>query len=74
MTPSTLDPITIPISQQEQVHELQKLMQREGKASLTGKGGEPALNCPTLSTRFCYAFLRVCRKARLSQSFLSRRI
>jgi excisionase family DNA binding protein len=46
MTPSTLDPITIPPSQQEQVQELQKLMQREGKAFLVGNGGEPALELP----------------------------
>ncbi|MGD0902077.1 MAG: excisionase family DNA-binding protein [Terracidiphilus sp.] len=46
MTPSTLDPISIPISQQEQIQELQELMQREGKASLVGKGGEPALELP----------------------------
>lgn len=46
MTPSMLDPISIPVSQQEQVQELQKLMQREGKASLVGKGGEPALELP----------------------------
>jgi excisionase family DNA binding protein len=46
MTPLTLDPITIPVSQQEQIRELQNLMQREGKASLVGKGGEPALELP----------------------------
>ena len=46
MTASTLDPITIPVYQKEQVQELQKLMQREGRASLVGKGGEPALELP----------------------------
>ena len=46
MTTSTLDPITIPNSQQKQILELQKLMQQEGKASLVGKGGEPALELP----------------------------
>jgi excisionase family DNA binding protein len=46
MTPSTLEPISIPISQQEQVKDLQKLMRRDGKASLVGKGGEPALELP----------------------------
>lgn len=46
MTTATHDPITIPISQQEQVQELQNLMQREGRAALVGKGGEPALELP----------------------------
>ncbi|MGD0736278.1 MAG: hypothetical protein ABR976_14085 [Terracidiphilus sp.] len=46
MTTSILDPISMPMSQREQVRELQKLMQREGKASLVGKGGEPALELP----------------------------
>ena len=46
MTQPSLDPITIPASQQDQVQELRKLMQREGKASLVGKGGEPALELP----------------------------
>jgi excisionase family DNA binding protein len=46
MTAFTLDPITIPVSQQEQLQELQKLMQRGGNASLVGKGGEPALELP----------------------------
>jgi excisionase family DNA binding protein len=46
MTISVLDPISIPISQQQQVRELQKLMQREGRASLVGKGGESALDLP----------------------------
>ena len=46
MTASTVDPITIPAFQRAQVKELQKLMQREGKASLVGKGGEPALELP----------------------------
>ena len=46
MSASMLDPISIPVSQQEQIHELQKLMRREGKASLVGRGGEPALELP----------------------------
>jgi excisionase family DNA binding protein len=46
MTTSILDPISIPIAQQEQLRELQKLMRKEGKASLVGKGGEPALELP----------------------------
>ncbi|MGA3373139.1 MAG: helix-turn-helix domain-containing protein [Terracidiphilus sp.] len=46
MTTSTLDPISIPISQQEQVRQLQKLLQRGGKASLTGQSGEPAVELP----------------------------
>jgi excisionase family DNA binding protein len=41
-----LDPVTIPNAQQEQVEELQRLMLREGKAYLVGKGGEPALPLP----------------------------
>lgn len=46
MTTSMLDPISIPVSQQEQVQELQKLMRREGKASLVGRGEGPALELP----------------------------
>ncbi len=41
-----LDPVTIPTAQQEQVEELHRLMEREGRAYLVGKGGEPALPLP----------------------------
>ena len=46
MATSTFDPVSLPASQQEQVHALQKLLRREGKARLTGKGGEPSLELP----------------------------
>ena len=46
MTTSTFDPVTIPASEQEQVQELHSLMEKEGKACLVGKGGEPALPLP----------------------------
>ena len=46
MTTSVLDPIAIPNSEHEQVQELTALLQREGKARLVGKGGEPALELP----------------------------
>lgn len=41
-----IDPVTIPTSQQEQVGELHRLMEREGRAYLVGRGGEPALPIP----------------------------
>src|SRR5579863_9981887 len=46
MATSTFDPISLPASQEEQVHALRKLLRREGKARLTGKGGEPSLELP----------------------------
>ena len=46
MTTSALDPVMIPTSQREQVHELQSLMEREGGAYLVGNGGEPKLQLP----------------------------
>src|SRR5262245_24118320 len=46
MTKSTLDPVTLPSSQEEQVHALHEMLQREGKACLVGKGGEPAIELP----------------------------
>jgi excisionase family DNA binding protein len=45
-TSSTLDPISLPASQEEQVHALHDLLRREGKARLIGKGGEPAMEFP----------------------------
>jgi excisionase family DNA binding protein len=46
MATSTLDPITLPHSQEEQVSELHDLLQKEGRAQLVGKGGEPAMALP----------------------------
>lgn len=46
MATSIFDPVSLPASQEEQVHALQKLLRREGKARLTGKGGEPSLELP----------------------------
>ena len=45
-TSSTLDPVSLPTSQEEQVHALHDLLRREGKARLVGKGGEPAIELP----------------------------
>jgi excisionase family DNA binding protein len=45
-TSSTLDPVSLPASQEEQVHALHDLLRREGKARLIGKGGEPAMELP----------------------------
>jgi len=45
-TSSTLDPVSLPASQEEQVHALHELLRREGKARLIGKGGEPAMELP----------------------------
>jgi excisionase family DNA binding protein len=41
-----LDPVTIPGAERQQVQELHRLLQREGRACLVGKGGEPALPLP----------------------------
>jgi excisionase family DNA binding protein len=46
MATSTLDPITLPHAQEEQVSELHDLLQKEGRARLVGKGGEPAIELP----------------------------
>lgn len=46
MSKATLDPVTLPTSQKEQVHALRKLLKREGKARLVGKGGEPIQELP----------------------------
>ncbi len=43
---STPDPISLPVSQKEQVHALHELLRRDGKARLIGKGGEPAMELP----------------------------
>jgi hypothetical protein len=39
MATSMLDPISLPVSQEEQAHAIHELLRREGKARLTGKGG-----------------------------------
>lgn len=46
MATSTLDPITLPPAQEEQVSELHRILQKEGSARLVGKGGEPAIPLP----------------------------
>ena len=46
MAAPALDPVSVPDSQGEQVHALHQLLQREGKAFLIGKGGEPAIEIP----------------------------
>lgn len=46
MATSSLDPVSLPASQEEQVHALRDLLKREGKARLIGKGGEPAIELP----------------------------
>jgi excisionase family DNA binding protein len=46
MTIPTLEPVSLPASQEEQVHQLSALMARDGKARLVGRGGEPALELP----------------------------
>ena len=46
MATSTLDPVSLPTSQEEQVHALHELLQREGRARLIGRGGEPAVELP----------------------------
>ena len=39
MTTATLDPVSVPVSEEEQVRALHELLQEEGKALLIGKGG-----------------------------------
>ncbi|WP_433966006.1 helix-turn-helix domain-containing protein [Tunturiibacter gelidiferens] len=46
MATSTLDPVTLPHAQEEQVSELHELLQKQGSARLVGKGGEPAMLLP----------------------------
>jgi excisionase family DNA binding protein len=46
MATSTNDPVSLPVSQEEQVHALRELLRREGRARLIGRGGEPAIELP----------------------------
>jgi excisionase family DNA binding protein len=46
MRRTTPDPVALPASEEEQVQALRKLLKREGKARLVGKGGEPMLELP----------------------------
>jgi excisionase family DNA binding protein len=46
MTTATLDPVSLPASQEEEVHALHELLQKEGKALLISKGGKPAMKLP----------------------------
>lgn len=46
MANATLDPVSLPISQEEQVRALHELLQKEGEALLIGKGGKPAMKLP----------------------------
>ena len=46
MAISTLEPISLPKDEKEQVSELHKLLQKEGRALLIGKGGKPARELP----------------------------
>jgi hypothetical protein len=46
MATSTLDPVTLPRAQEDQVSELRDLLKKEGSARLVGRGGEPAVELP----------------------------
>jgi excisionase family DNA binding protein len=46
MATSTLDPVSLPVSEEGQVNALRDLLRREGKARLIGRGGEPAIELP----------------------------
>ena len=46
MASPTLDPVSLPASQEEQVHALHELLRRDGKARLSGRGGEPSIELP----------------------------
>lgn len=64
MTASTLEPISIPTSQREQVEELQKWMERQGKASLVGEGGESAIELPEVVYLLLLRILQGMREGR----------
>jgi excisionase family DNA binding protein len=40
------DPISLPAAESDQIKALHGLLQKEGKARLVGKGGEPAIELP----------------------------
>ena len=46
MTTATLDPVSVPVSEEEQVRALHELLKEEGEALLIGKGGKPAMKLP----------------------------
>jgi excisionase family DNA binding protein len=46
MTTATLDPVSLPVSQEEQVRALHVLLQEAGEALLIGKSGKPAMKLP----------------------------
>lgn len=46
MATLTLDPISLPQSQETQVDELHALLRKEGSARLVGRGGEPEIALP----------------------------
>jgi excisionase family DNA binding protein len=46
MTTATLDPVSLPVSQEEQVRALHGLLQEAGEALLIGKSGKPAMKLP----------------------------
>lgn len=55
----TLDSVSLPASQEEQIHALHELLQKEGKALLIGKGGEPAMKLPDAVYDLLLKILRV---------------
>jgi excisionase family DNA binding protein len=46
MTTATLDPVSLPVSQEEEVRALHERLQEEGEAMLIGKDGKPAMKLP----------------------------
>jgi excisionase family DNA binding protein len=46
MATPTLDPVSLPACQEVQVHSLHELLRRDGKARLSGRGGEPSVELP----------------------------
>src|SRR5580692_2593796 len=46
MATVTLDPVSLPVSEEEQVRALHELLQEAGEALLIGKGGKPAMKLP----------------------------
>ena len=46
MATVTLDPVSLPVSEEEQVRALHELLREEGEALLIGKGGKPAMKLP----------------------------
>ena len=71
MTTATLDLVSVPVSEEEQVRALHELLQEEGKALLIGKGGKPAMKLPDAVYDLLLKILSVMEEGKQSPSFQS---